>query len=288
MRRSGPPVRKAPARARAVAAACRLGLCSAARARSRPTDARRSRRSTMWRRGMSRAAGRRPPERRIGNGVGPASAVVAGRRPCVMEPALSGFSKGRFSSTRVVSALGRGHGQHIGCRCGVFFPPLPVPVLPLPGLFVDRPHDRQYGPVWMPARFSIAPRAHSLSCRTVPGLVRPVRAPKLAYEPDESCEAQPMERHDKHAGKDCQRRYGGDVYRRHEVSEQWQAWRRQRWQCRSRTGRAFRREREERELGVRHHSGLLILDRHTDGHHRAVDCDDCTSCYLSRVFKAGL
>ena len=39
-------------------------------------------------------------------------------------------------------------------------------------------------------------------------------------------------------------------------------------------GIAFRREREERKLGVRHDSGPLILDRYTEGYHGAVDCDD--------------
>jgi hypothetical protein len=39
-------------------------------------------------------------------------------------------------------------------------------------------------------------------------------------------------------------------------------------------GIAFRREREERKLGVRHDSGPLMLDRYTEGYHRAVDCDD--------------
>ena len=80
----------------------------------------------------------------------------------------------------------------------------------------------------MPALFPIASVADTLSCWTVPGHVRTVRAPKLAYEPDESCAAQQTERHDKHAGKECQRHYGGDVYRRHEESEQRRAWRQQR------------------------------------------------------------
>ncbi len=39
-------------------------------------------------------------------------------------------------------------------------------------------------------------------------------------------------------------------------------------------GSAFRREGEERKLGVRHDSGPLMLDRYTEGYHRAVDCDD--------------
>ena len=124
----------------------------------------------------------------------------------------------------------------------------------------------------MPALFAIAPLAGPLSGRTVPGLVGTVRAPKQAYEPDEFCEAQQTERPDNDAGKNGHRRHGGDVHRRHEESEQRQAWRRQR--SRRRTGSAFRREREERELGVRHCSGTLMLDRYTEGYHRAVDCDD--------------
>jgi hypothetical protein len=63
----------------------------------------------------------------------------------------------------------------------------PRPVLLLPGPSVDPIRDRRYGPVRMPALFAIAPQAEPLSGRTVPGLVRTVRAPKLAYEPEEFC-----------------------------------------------------------------------------------------------------